>query len=538
MAQSSRSPAGRAPSPVAPSPVAPSPVAPSTGGNQSRMESTGLARRAPESTPANDFTENIGDGELDACSDVEGHDAHSTARMASLRRGVQAALQPWAQQRATANLHFDVTALNSLISGFVREWDEQQGRSSTEEAVRSALDVGTIRASLAEIAAFEMNLYWAYIEFLDITAADMPTHQYTLEPRGSASAGELAGASGTAATLRYRNDHGMGWSVDGVIATAGMRVAVGAEAHGEEDETGGNFGAVEFSLGEDPIEAAPTRTYFSPEDFAWATVLDMEAEAGVEMSASGEGFGASEGRGSAVRFLVIEGGEHTLEFRVLENNQPTDGTEIDPDAEDFEVNAGAEATLRSEGGLAIPTGGAVAESNVAPLAEAADRPDPVMQVQTVLHFATGDARLDADDLVSLQDLVEQMYAGTRRFHGALYEIELVGFASRQWRAARNADDALQHNRDLASRRVATARRNLTALLEGGNADFNERIENEFDQGVRDDFANVRALSPVSSSSDVQGEGEGPENDPEYRAVEIMVTWHPCRGSERVDSMRI
>ncbi|GDX80311.1 hypothetical protein LBMAG42_21220 [Deltaproteobacteria bacterium] len=459
-------------------PRSPTPQPPSAGadplGNQARLAGARLQREAPEPQERVAVTGPEA-GEAGVCEAVVGIDADRRGRLEALGAQVRAALAPWATQRTTANLRFDVGELNEAMRAFRENWRVAYGALPDPREVRQVLDEGTTRSAIAELLAFEAGLDWGYAHGLQIARGEWPTHKYTLTPRASVTIGAAAVGRLVACTLRYENDHGMGWEREGCLTMLGARAALGYR-HG----TGGTGGpttasalGIELAGAGQPILSQPARAYFSAEDFGSALAYEVNAEAAVDASVSVGGVAGAEGVALSAHGISLQAGGRALDFLTTGVGRTEAASAALSGPAPTGVSGGAQlglgATLGTVTGEQTPT--VVGHAN--PLAEAPRREDPELLVTAMLHFGTGEARLDGDDLATLQDVIHEMYRVDERFEGALYTMHLMGWASRRWRGARTPEEALTRNLALAERRVATVRRNLVALLADPGVQFTE-----------------------------------------------------------------
>lgn len=514
-----------------PAPRVATPDAPAPGldpiGNQERLAGVGLAGpRHPrvDSQGENTLDEaNVGDAEM--CRELVALTGPQIRRVSAFAEAVGQELSSWGARRRSADLSFDCARLNALARDFLEGWRVAEGGAPPEREVRRYLEHGVRRDALAEISAFELGLSGYYLAVLDITDGDRPTHSYTLELH--AGAGISAGMRGSVrrATLRYSNDSGMGWSVEGHLLLVGAGAGAGVDVGGQTGVTpdDGQGHELEVVTPNGPMSAEPTRHYFTPEEFDTCDVFMLEAETAAELQGASGAFSGAAGRSSGFRGVMLQADGHALDFHATSADGASGGPSVSTDQPQGGVQLNAGVSMSMVGGGVFNMGRPVATGVPRPLREAAAGPDPGVAASGRLHFATGSAQLDGDDFSTLQDIIREMQRVDQRFEGALYEVQITGWASRRWRAAHTPEEALAHNRELAERRAATAERNLAALL--GDPEV------EITTGVRE-------LSITEQHAEVEGPEPIEDNDAEYRAVDIVVTYNPCRASERAPAMRL
>ncbi len=259
-------------------------------GNQARLDRLGLGGgRAGE-------PESIDNGmELSQTAGQRSPDDRSAGTetdserqlIASFADQVRAAVAPWAAQRQSADLVFDVSGLNSLSSNFREMYRRRFDDVPNPVTMRQALDHGTMRASIREIGSFNAHLGADYYEWLGLSRGDRIVHHYTLTTGRGVNLGDVISGRAVGATLEYHNDLGMRWSqpVMLLLATAegGPEVSVSTD----EDEGGGSSVSLSPILSQgDPLESDPPLLYFSPDDacnaFVGLVEVDASASAGVD----------------------------------------------------------------------------------------------------------------------------------------------------------------------------------------------------------------------------------------------------------------
>lgn len=208
----------------------------------------------------------------------------------ALARDVRAMVAPWAERRHTADFSFDTSALDVRIDQtFATQMRSilaaETGDSAAppawyqvprvREAVAAALSAGTTRDALFEIAQFNPGLT-TYANLLRFGGRLLHTYTFQVLRGGAVVAGRAVEAE-----LRYENERGMSWTVTGTIALAQN------PADAELESTG------------DRLVADPIAMYFSPEDFASASVQTLTASIGpgvdVTLPAGGGSLGGSVG---------------------------------------------------------------------------------------------------------------------------------------------------------------------------------------------------------------------------------------------------
>jgi len=144
---------------------------------------------------------------------------------------------------------------------------------------------------------------------------------------------------------------------------------------------------------------------------------------------------------------------------------------------------------------------------------------------TTLYFRTAEDTLGPEDEHTLDQVIGSMLGVDRVYPGAMFELQITGYASARWLAARSPEDALARNRALAARRTGVVHAALNQRLEALRASFTEGV---VDLGEAMEQTDSRATRGDFRQDNAQTD----------RSVSITVRWHPSDVSRRAQAMSV